>query len=173
MVYRDIVGPLPPATPRNETYPSKFRYILTCIDQITHWIEATPMTDITTSTVAIIFLNSWITRFGVPLYVVTDCGSQFDSELFQELSKLIGFYCFRTTSYHPQANGIIECQHRSLKASIMSRKQNWLDALPIVLLGMWNIPNEDGDSSAIAVTGTHFLLPQPINIIYIRTVILK
>ena len=154
----DIVGPLPPAKPRNKTYPSKFRYILTYIDRTARWIEATPMTDITASTIAITFLNSWITRFGV----VTDRGSQFENELFQELTKLIGFYRLRTTSYHPQANGIIERQHRTLKTSIMSRKQNWFDALPIVLLGMKNIPNEDGVSPAIAVTGTHFLLPQPI-----------
>ena len=94
--------------------------------------------------------------------MVTDRGSQFESELFLELSKLIGFYHLRTTSYHPQANGIIERQHRTLKTSVMSRKQNWLDALPIVLLGKRNIPNEDGVSPAIATTGTHFLLPQPI-----------
>ena len=158
----DIVELLPPATPRNETYPSKFRYILTCIDRNTRWIEATPMTDITASIIAITFLNSWITRFGVPPYVVNDRGSQFENELFQELSELIGFYRLRTISYHPQANGIIERQHRTLKTSIMSRKQNWLDALPIILLGMRNIPKEDGVSPAIAVTGTHFLLPQPI-----------
>ena len=94
--------------------------------------------------------------------MVTDCGSQFESELFQGLSKLIGFYRLRTTSYHPQANGIIERQYRTLKAPIMSRKQNWLDALLIVLLGMRNILNEDGVFPAIAVTDTHFLLPQPI-----------
>ena len=162
MVHMDIVGPLPPATPRNETYPSKFRYILTCIDRTTRWIEATPLTDITASTIAITFLNSWITRFGAPLYVVTDRGSQFENELFLELSKLIGFYRLRTTSYHPQANGIIERQHRTLKTSIMSRKQNWLGALPIVLLGMRNIPKEDDVSPTIAMTDTHFFLPQPI-----------
>ena len=44
----------------------------------------------------------------------------------------------------------------------MCCKQNWLDTLPIVLLEMRNIPNEDGVSPAIAVTGTRFLLPQPV-----------
>ena len=107
-VHMDIVGLLLPATPRNEIYPSKFRYILTCIDWTTRWIEATTMTDITASTIAITFLNSWITRFGVPLNVVTDRGSQFESELFQEWSKLIGFYRLRVTSYHPLENGNTE-----------------------------------------------------------------
>ena len=161
-VHVDIVGPLPPATPENATYPSPARYILTCIDRATRWIEATPMSDITASTVAVSFLNIWISRFGVPLHVITDRGSQFESELFQELSHIVGFHRLRTTSYHPQMNGIIERTHRTLKAAIMARKQNWIDALPIVLLGMRNMPNDENFSPAEAVTGTSFLLPKPI-----------
>ena len=60
------------------------------------------------STVAVSFLNTWIARFGVPLYVVTDRGAQFESEPFQELSSLTGFHRLKTTSYHPQVNGMIE-----------------------------------------------------------------
>ena len=44
------------------------------------------MSDVTASTVAISFLNTWIARFGVPLYVVTDQREQFERELFQELA---------------------------------------------------------------------------------------
>lgn len=161
-VHVDIVGPLPPATPENATYPSSARYILTCIDRATRWIEATPMSDINASTVAVSFLNIWISRFGVPLHVITDRGSQFESELFQELSQLVGFHRLRTTSYHPQMNGMIERVHRTLKSAIMARKQNWIDSLPIVLLGMRNMPNEDNFSPAEAVTGTTFLMPKPM-----------
>ena len=159
-IHVDIVGPLPPATPENCTYPSSYRYILTCIDRSTRWIEAIPMADISASTVAISFLTGWISRFGVPLHVVTDRGSQFESELFQELSKLIGFHRLRTTSYHPQSNGLIERQHRTIKTAIMARKQNWLTALPIVLLGLRNIPTENGYSPSVAVTGESLLLPR-------------
>ena len=54
----------------NETNPSKFPYIFTCIDRTTRWIKPTPMIDITALTIAITFLNSLITRFDVPLLIV-------------------------------------------------------------------------------------------------------
>ena len=44
----------------------------------------------------------------------------------------------------------------------MARKQSWLDALPIVLLGIRNMPNDQGFSPAAAVTGTQLLLPKLI-----------
>lgn len=124
------------------------------------WIEATPLQDISASTVAIAFLNTWIAFFGVPLHVITDRCSQFKSKLFKDLPTIIGFHRFCTTSYHPQTNGIIERQHRTLKSAIMARKQNWINALPIVLLGNRNVPNEDNISPAIAVTRTQVLFPK-------------
>ena len=145
-VHIDIVGPLLPVTPANEsnTHASPYRYLLTCIHRATRWAEAVSMSDTTASTVAVSFLNTWIARFGVPLYVLTDRGAQFESELFQELSSLTEFHRLRTTSYHPQANGIIERQHGTLKTAIMALKQNWLDSLPIILLGLRSIPTEQG-----------------------------
>ena len=38
----DIVGPLFPVTPANESYPSPYRYLLTCIDRATRWMEVFP-----------------------------------------------------------------------------------------------------------------------------------
>ena len=161
-VHIDIVGPLNPVTPINNVYPASPRYILTCIDRATRWIEAIPMENISALTVAISFLNVWVSRFGVPLHVVTDRGTQFESELFSELSKLLGFHRLRTTAYHCQANGLIERQHRTIKTAIMSRKQNWLDALPIVLIGLRNTPLENGYSPSYLVTGNHLMMPKVI-----------
>ena len=161
-VHIDIVGPLPPVTPINNVYPSPPRYLLTCIDRVTHWVEALPMVDITALTVAISFLTCWVSRFGVPLHVITDRGSQFESELFNELSKLLGFHRLRITSYHCQANGLIERQHRTIKAAIMARKQNWVDALPVVLLGIRNNPQDNGYSPSFLMTGTNLMMPKVI-----------
>lgn len=161
-IHIDLVGPLPPATQQDDSFTSPYRYILTCIDRATRWIEAVPLTNITASSVAVAFFNTWISRFGVPLYVVTDRGTQFESELFKELSSLVGFHRLRTSAYKPQTNGIIERAHRSIKSAIMARKQSWLDSLPVVLLGLRALQNETGFSPATAVTGTSMLCPKPL-----------
>lgn len=161
-VHLDIVGPLPPAKQHGEQFTSSYRYLLTCIDRATRWIEAIPLAEITAASVASAFVTAWISRFGVPLYVITDRGSQFEAELFTELSTLIGFHRLRTTAYHPQSNGMIERAHRTIKTAITARKQSWLDALPIVLLGIRSMPNDSNFSPFTAVTGGAFLLPQPL-----------
>ena len=161
-VHIDIVGPLPPNSLPGSEYQSSFRYLLTCIDRTTKWIEAVPLIDVSAKSVAYAFLNGWIARFGVPLYVITDRGSQFESELFQELSSLIGFHRLRTSSYHPQSNGLIERSHRTLKSAIMARKQKWIESLPVVLLGLRCMPNSSGISPFLSVTGKTPLSPQDL-----------
>lgn len=160
-VHIDIVGPLPPTREKTDGFNRPERYILTCIDRTTKWIEAIPLSDITAQTVAKAFFSTWISRFGVPLYVVTDRGAQFESELFAELSKITGFHRLRTTSYHPQSNGMVERLHRTLKAAIMARKESWIEALPVVLLGLRGTPKESGYSPFSAVTGSNLLYPRP------------
>lgn len=161
-VHIDIVGPLPPAKEVSEIYTKPYRYLLTCIDRSTRWLEAIPIAEITASAIASAFLAGWISRFGVPLHLVSDRGSQFESELFTELSRLIGFHRLRTTSYHPQTNGKIERAHKTIKTAITARKQGWLEALPVVLLGIRCTPNDTNYSPFTAVTGETLLVPQLI-----------
>lgn len=161
-VHIDIVGPLSPSIEPGQTYTSPYRYLLTCIDRATRWTEAIPLETITAKSIAHAFIKGWISRFGVPLFVCSDRGAQFESELFKEMSNLIGFHRIRTTSYHPQSNGIIERFHRTLKAAIIARKQEWLASLPIVLLGLRLMPNDSGFSPFTAVTGTQLLCPKPM-----------
>lgn len=158
-VHIDIVGPLPIVKDQICQF-TPYRYLLTCIDRATRWIEACPLIDITASTVAHAFINTWISRFGVPLYVITDRGTQFESELFGEISRIIGFHTLRTTSYHPETNGMIERSHRSIKTAITAKKEVWISALPVVLLGLRSVSNENGISPFSAVTGTEILLPK-------------
>lgn len=47
------------------------RYVLTCIDRTTKWIEAEPFAGITNISVANVFVHAWITLCGVPLHVLT------------------------------------------------------------------------------------------------------
>ena len=159
-VHIDIVAPFSPAKSPNSSYISPYRYILTCIDRTTRWVEAQPFSEITASSVAEAFINTWVTRWGVPLHVITDRGRQFESELFSEVAKIVCFYRLRTTAYHPQCNGLIVRMHRTIKTAITTRKESWLYALPIVLLGIRSMLNSSDFSPFYAVTGTQCLLPQ-------------
>ncbi|KAH0818300.1 hypothetical protein GEV33_004491 [Tenebrio molitor] len=127
-VHIDIVGPLPPS--------NGYRYLLTCIDRFTRWPEAFPLTNIDAASVAQTFVAGWISRFGTPLRLTNDQGRQFESELFRCLNKICGTTQFRTTAYHPAANGLVERLHRQLKASLTCHAETWTEALPLVLLGL-------------------------------------
>ena len=155
-VHMDIVGPLQPVS----GYTG--RYIVSFIDRATDWAEAAVIDSITAEVVSQSFIATWFSRFGVPLFLTTDRGSQFESELFNEISKTLGFVRLRTTAYHPQANGKVERYHRTLKASIMTSKLNWIEALPIVMFAH-RIALTDKDVSPFnLVTGADVLLPSCI-----------
>ena len=109
---------------------------------MTKWVEAQPVSSTTADVISDAFLNLWFSTFGVPLYLTTDRGSQFESELFECLAKTIGFCRLRTTAYHPQSNGQIERFHRTLKEALKPAKSDWLRAMPIVLFGIRIKPDE-------------------------------
>lgn len=153
-VHMDIVGPL------EVTEESSAKYLLTAIDAHTRWLEATPLHDISAASVCDAFLSSWVSRFGPPLTLVTDRGTQFTSELAQRLTALLGIHHIRTSAHNPRANGMVERAHRSLKAALKARGKNWQKQLPIVLFGLRIRPGEDGSSPFSLVTGEQPLVPQ-------------
>lgn len=149
----DIVGPFPLCSDQ--------RYCLTIIDRFTRWPEAIPMPDKTAETVAKALIDGWFSRYGIPAAITSDRGGQFESMIFAELFKMIGCNHFKTTSYHPQSNGIIERWHRTFKAAILCHKpENWLKYLPFVLLGLRTAHKADmGASPAEMVYGSTLRIP--------------
>ena len=109
-VNMDLVGPLPPSR--------GFTHLLTMVDRTTRWPEAVPLLSTSSAEVARAFLGTWVARFGVPSDLTSDRGSQFTAELWSTVAYSLGVKLHRTTAYHPQANGLCERFHRSMKAAL-------------------------------------------------------
>ncbi|BHF83230.1 hypothetical protein SprV_0802637200 [Sparganum proliferum] len=136
-VHWDLVGPLPPSR--------GYTHILTAVDRFTRWPIAVPISDTSAENIAMVFPTQWISTFGVPATPTTDRGSQFQSSLFREFTKLLGCAHITTTAYHPASNGLVERLHRQLKSALMSQTESatWSVNLPLVLLGIRSSVKED------------------------------
>ena len=153
-VHVDLVGPLPES--------KGHKYLLTIIDRFTRWPAVVPLKDIETKAIASAYIQNWVARFGVPEQMTSDRGTQFVSELWAAMAELLGTQLNPTTAYHPQANGLVERLHRTLKAALKARLTgpNWVDELPWVLLGLRTTPKEDLNTSpAKLVYGSPLTVP--------------
>jgi transposase InsO family protein len=67
------------------------------------------------------FTLTWISCFGVPKTITSDCGPQFTSKLWDQLCEILNISHKQTTAYHPESNDIVERLHRRLKDALRSR----------------------------------------------------
>ena len=157
-IHCDLVGSLPESSGR--------AYLLTVIDRFTRHLECIPLgyplREITAKACADAFLLNWVARFGCPQLMTCDRGTQFTSHLWEELCAFLGCKLVHTTAFHPETNGFLERQHRTLKAALKTQNNpcDWHSNLGLVLLGLRSTPKADIDvSSAELKLGTTLRLP--------------
>ena len=59
-----------------------------------------------------------VARHEVPEQLLSDCGTNFLSEVIQEVCILLGVEKVNTSGYHPQIYGLIECFNRTIIAML-------------------------------------------------------
>jgi transposase InsO family protein len=137
----DILGPFPRAV-------GEYRFLFIAIDKFTKWPEATPVVNITQGA-AVAFLKSIVCRFGVPSRIITDNGTQFTSQIFQEYCEDIGTQlCFAFVA-HPRSNDQVKRANAEILRGLKTRTYdclrkygaNWVNEIPSVLWGNRTTPS--------------------------------
>ena len=108
------------------------------------------------------FIFTWISRFDVPALLTSDSGAQFTSSVWARVCETLKISHPTTTSFHLQSNRMVERFHCSLKSSLRAflAGQDWVQHLPLVLLGLHTTPKEDsGYAPAEALYCTQLAVP--------------
>jgi transposase InsO family protein len=106
-VAMDILGPLPTTDKGN-------RYVLVIADVFTKYTEAVALPDQEAKTVATAFVDTFVTRMGTPMTILSDQGTNFESELFKDMCSILGIKKISTSVARPQANSVVERFNRTL-----------------------------------------------------------
>ena len=127
----DITGPHPKSSRQNV-------YILTLVDHFTKWAEAIAILNHTAATVAKDLMVHVFSRYGLPAEVLSDGGTEFESELFAQLMRWLEVDKLRTAAYKPSTYGVVERFHRTLNTIlgklVSTNQRDWDERLPYALM---------------------------------------
>ena len=125
----DLTGPHPVCTKGN-------RYIVTLVDHFTKWVEVWPVKNQEAATVAQVLVNRDFCTHGAPLQILTDQGTNFESDHFKEICRRWSIDKVRTSAYKPSTNGNIDRFHATLNSTIAkwisADHRDWNTHLPAV-----------------------------------------
>lgn len=156
----DLVGPL-------RTGRSGFTHLLVAVDKFTKWIETKPIKSLDSSN-TISFIRELTFKYGFPHIIITDNGSNFDSDKFRAFCASQGTRVDYASVAHPQLNWQAERAHglilQALKTQLMCDLKHaagaWVDEFPSVLWGLRTMPNRStGRTPFFMVYGAEAMLP--------------
>lgn len=132
----DIVGPV-------EKSRAGHRFMLVVSDYATRYPEVFPLRTIGAKQVATCLIQLF-SRVGFPREILTDCGTNFTSNLLKQVYQLLGIKGLKSTPFHPQTDGLVERFNQTLKS--MLRKfinetgADWNQWLPYLLFAYREVP---------------------------------
>ena len=115
------------------------------MDYATRYPEAIALRSIENERVAEALVEMF-SMVGVPDEMITDCGSQFTSDIMKEAARLLSLQQLTMSAFHAQCNGLVERSHTTLKQMLQRMwaecPKDWDWYLPALLFAVQEVPQE-------------------------------
>jgi IS30 family transposase len=85
-----------------------YTFIVVAVEYFTKWVEAKPVTNVSSATIKKFFWQNIICHYGIPHYITVDNTKYFDSTMFKDFCEQVKTKVAFTSVYHPQSNGAVE-----------------------------------------------------------------
>ncbi|GKV48858.1 hypothetical protein SLEP1_g55649 [Rubroshorea leprosula] len=82
-------------------------HLVVAVDYFTKWVEARPLSCLTSRRIEDFLFSSVICRYGIPNQIIADNGPQFNCNSFRDFCSSYGIKLVFTSVYHPEANGMM------------------------------------------------------------------
>ena len=136
----DIIGPIS----TSEACP--YKYILTCVDNHTRFVELFPLISNDAKSVADCLLNL-VGRYGLFTELASDQGTHFTASVIKYLCVALNLQQIFGTPYSPQSQGLVERQNQTVVRFLrgfvieLKRHKEWHLFLPLCMRIVNSIPN--------------------------------
>ena len=111
VVHLDFAGPFKKANGED-------CYLLFVTCEFSGWVEVAIVDAETAAEAARVFKDHWVCRFGAPVFVSTDQGPAFTSQMLLEVTAQMGISRIFTAPYHPRSDGANERSHAELYKAV-------------------------------------------------------
>ena len=154
----DLVGPISPVTSKGN------KFILTCIDMLTGYTMAIPIPDKSAKTVCDMYRTHIYCIFGGSSKILTDNGTEFKNDQFNDLCKQLEIKRVYSPVYTPEANGRLEAWHRFFKACVAKHIHGnvaeWDEVVPLAAAAYNFFPcQSSGESPFVLMFGRDPVTP--------------
>ena len=126
----DVMGPFPTTKRGN-------KYIVVFQDYFTKWPEAFAVPNHQSTTIAMLFVDEVMCRYGMPERLMSDRGTEFLSELMKSVYELLQIHKVNTSPYHPQTDALPERFNSTLQTCLSSmcdiNQTDWDEHIPYML----------------------------------------
>jgi IS30 family transposase len=105
------------------------------VKYFTKWVEAKPLTNVSSTSIKKFFWQNIICCYAVPRHITVDNTKYFDNAMFKDFYHQIGTKVAFALVYHPQTNGAVERANDIIFEAIKKilegeKKGKWAEVMP-------------------------------------------